>query len=185
MTYAFIGSECLTCLIQLIKGSSLEAGGRSAWLGLSRYCLHSILRCDTTLMKYLGYFRHPVSYLCQFTLASDLQIPYTQTNPRCREIQLFECLQFVECMRGSDVVILMGDFNTKPRHLAYSLLTKCMGLHDVFEKDPVDTCDLVSNIYTKKWMTPKRIDYMFYSDEFAANHSLILKVSHLYVSALL
>ena len=71
----------------------------------------------------------------------------------------------------------MGDFNTKPRHLAYSLPTKCMGLHDVFEKDPVDTCDLVSNIYTKKWMTPKRIDYIFYSDEFAANHSLTLKVT--------
>lgn len=92
----------------------------------------------------------------------------------------------MECTRGSDVVILMGDFNTKPRHLAYSLLTKCLGLHDVFEKDPVDTCDLVSNIYTKKWMTPKRIDYIFYSDEFAANHSLILKVrtagSHLYLS---
>lgn len=70
----------------------------------------------------------------------------------------------------------MGDFNTKPRHLAYSLLTKCLGLHDVFKKGPVDTCDLVSNIYTKKWMTPKRIDYIFYSDEFAANHSLILKV---------
>ena len=117
-----------------------------------------------------------MSYLCQLTVASNLYIPCTQTNPRCREIQLFECLQFVECTRGSDVVILMGDFNTKPRHLAYSLLTKCMGLHDVFEKDPVDTCDLVSNIYTKKWMTPKRIDYIFYSDEFAAKHSLTLKV---------
>lgn len=83
----------------------------------------------------------------------------------------------MEQTRGADPVILVGDFNTKPRHLAYSLLTSCLKLHDVFTEDPVDTCDLVSNIFTdRKRMTPKRIDFILYSDEFATSHILRLKV---------
>ena len=100
-----------------------------------------------------------------------------KVNPRCRDSQLFEVLQFVEQTRGADPVILVGDFNTKPRHTAYSLLTRCLRLHDVFEKDPVDTCDLTSNIFTdRKRMTPKRIDFILYSDEFATSHTIHLKV---------
>jgi endonuclease/exonuclease/phosphatase family metal-dependent hydrolase len=100
-----------------------------------------------------------------------------QANPRCRDSQLFEVLQFVEQTRGVDPIILVGDFNTKPRHTAYSLLTRCLGLRDVFEADPVDTCDLTSNIFTdRKRMTPKRIDFILYSDEFATSHTIQLKV---------
>ena len=83
----------------------------------------------------------------------------------------------MEQTRGTDPVILVGDFNTKPRHLAYSLLTRCLRLHDVFEEDPVDTCDLTSNIFTdRKRMTPKRIDFILFSDEFSTSHILELKV---------
>ena len=82
-----------------------------------------------------------------FAVSELLCISLLQTNPRCRDSQLFEILQFVEQTRGADPVILVGDFNTKPRHLAYSLLTRCLGLTDVFSEDPVDTCDLVNNIF--------------------------------------
>ena len=100
-----------------------------------------------------------------------------KVNPRCRDSQLFEVLQFVEQTRGADPVILVGDFNTKPRHTAYSLLTQCLRLRDVFEEDPVDTCDLITNIFTdRKRMTPKRIDFILYSDEFATSHAIHLKV---------
>ena len=122
-------------------------------------------------------FQNLAHFLLSLMLVSVIHVPCAQTDPRSRNNQIFEILQFVECTRGSDVVILLGDFNTKPRHLAYSLLTKCMGMRDVFEEDPVDTCDLVSNIYTKSWMTPKRIDYIFYCDKFSANHNITLKVS--------
>ncbi len=86
-----------------------------------------------------------------------------QTNPRDRDSQLFEIYQFVDSTRGSLPVILVGDFNTKPTHLAYSVLTKCLRLIDVFQDDPVDTCDRKSNIFTESHMTPKRIDFVFYS----------------------
>ena len=86
-------------------------------------------------------------------------------------------MQFVRAVRSSDPVIVVGDFNTKPKHLPYSLVTKCLGLQDVFELDPVDTCDLASNIFTKKGCTPKRIDFIFHSDELSS-HVLLDEVSH-------
>ena len=110
-------------------------------------------------------------------LFQKLSLFLIKTNPRCRDSQLFEVLQFVEQTRGADPVILVGDFNTKPRHTAYSLLTRCLRLRDVFEADPVDTCDLTSNIFTdRKRMTPKRIDFILYSEEFAISHTIHLKV---------
>lgn len=42
-------------------------------------------------------------------------------------------------------------------------MTKVLGLEDVYADDPVDTCDLKSNSFTKHHMIPKRIDYIFYS----------------------
>ncbi len=87
----------------------------------------------------------------------------SQTNPTNRDSQMFEIYQFVEATRGSMPVILVGDFNTKPKHLAYSVLTKCLRLQDVFQDNPVDTCDRKSNVFTESRMTPKRIDFVLFS----------------------
>ena len=88
---------------------------------------------------------------------------------------MFECYQFVQCTRGPDPVILCGDFNTKPSHTPYHLFTKCLGLKDAFLDLPLDTCDLTTNIYTVKTMTPKRIDYIFYADDNCPSHHLVLE----------
>ena len=108
---------------------------------------------------------------------SPLTHTHTQTNPKNRDSQLFEIFQFVEQTRANQPVILMGDFNTKPRHLAYNVLTKCLGLRDVYDDNPVDTCDLTTNVYTEKRMTPKRIDFILFSDEYCPSHSVSLLVS--------
>ena len=97
---------------------------------------------------------------------------------------MFEVYQFVDQTRGTLPVILLGDFNTKPRHLAYAVLTECLRLEDVYQDDPVDTCDRVSNIFTLKRMTPKRIDFVLYSDKSSSSHALELKVPQLSVAAL-
>lgn len=99
----------------------------------------------------------------------------THANPKCRESQMFECYQFVQRTRGNDPVILCGDFNTKPTHVPYDLFTKCLGLKDAFADLPLNTCDLTTNIYTVKHMTPKRIDYIFYGDENCPSHMLVLQ----------
>ena len=101
---------------------------------------------------------------------------HTQTNPRNRDSQMFEVYQFVDQTRGTLPVILLGDFNTKPSHLAYAVLTRCLRLEDVYQDDPVDTCDLKSNIFTEKRMTPKRIDFVLYSNKLSPSHALELKV---------
>ena len=72
---------------------------------------------------------------------------------------------------------MVGDFNTKPRHGAYSFLMSTLELQDAFQDLPLDTCDLTSNIFTKKHMTPKRIDYVFYTDKESASLSVAVKVS--------
>lgn len=74
------------------------------------------------------------------------------------------------------MVLCMGDFNTKPTHLAYSIMTKCLRLKDTFEDDPVDTCDLKSNLFTVERMTPKRIDFIFYSNEDSGSCSIKVMV---------
>lgn len=93
---------------------------------------------------------------------------------------MFELAQFINQTRKDSPIIVCGDFNTKPTHLSYkldqinsinfkthridySLMTKVLGLEDVYADDPVDTCDLKSNSFTKHHMVPKRIDYIFYS----------------------
>lgn len=108
----------------------------------------------------------------------------THLNPRRRDNQLFELVQMVEQSRGCDLVLVTGDFNTKPdtHCLQYNLLVKCLGLQDVFQDDPVDTCDLRSNIFTLSHMTPKRIDFIFFSDEFAANNTMTVKEKKLALS---
>lgn len=88
----------------------------------------------------------------------------THTNPLCRDSQLFEVCQLISNTRGSDLVILCGDFNTSESHPAYGLITTYLGLQDVFAGCTACTCDLKSNIYTKK-ANPKRIDFIFYSSE--------------------
>ena len=82
-------------------------------------------------------------------------------------------MQFVKSVRSTDPVLLMGDFNTKDKFLPYQLMTKCLGLQDVFRDNPVDTCDLTSNIFTKKGIKPKRIDFIFHSDELSINLCLV------------
>lgn len=82
----------------------------------------------------------------------------------------------MEQTRGADPVIMVGDFNTKPSHGAYSFLMSSLELEDAFHDLPLDTCDLTSNIFTKKHMTPKRIDYVFYTDKEAALLSANVKV---------
>lgn len=110
-------------------------------------------------------------------------VVYTlHVNPRCRDSQLFECVQFVERSRGNDMIIVTGDFNTKPSHAAYSMMIKCLNLKDVYEDNPVDTCDLPTNIFTLRRMTPKRIDFIMYSDEYCPQHSLSLQHRRLSLS---
>lgn len=102
---------------------------------------------------------------------------FLQLNPRQRDSQMFEIYRFVDQSRGHDPVIMTGDYNTKPSHHAYDFLTSSLDLDDVYQHDPTDTCDLTSNIFTKKHMTPKRIDYVFYSDRTSRSISLSLEVS--------
>lgn len=73
---------------------------------------------------------------------------------------------------------MTGDYNTKPTHDAYEFLTSGLELEDAFLDNPVNTCDLASNIFTKKkqGMCPKRIDYVFFSDKEATSLQLTLKV---------
>ena len=56
-------------------------------------------------------------------------------------------------------------------------LPSVLSLQDVFEDFPVDTCDLMSNIYTVRKMTPKRIDFILYSDELSTTTTLRLQVT--------
>ena len=102
-----------------------------------------------------------------------------QLDPRQRDSEMFEIFQFVDQTRGTDPVIMTGDYNTKPTHDAYKFLVTCLELEDVFQDDPVDTCDRASNIFTKKHMLmkPKRIDFVFYSNKTAASVELRLKVT--------
>ena len=98
--------------------------------------------------------------------------PPLQMNPRERDSQMFEIYKFVEQTRGRDPVIMTGDYNTKPSQHAYKFLVTALDLQDVYHDDPTDTCDLVSNMFTKKGMTPKRIDFVLYSDSRASSVSL-------------
>ena len=52
----------------------------------------------------------------------------TQTNGCCRESQIYEMTKLIDNYRGSDLVILCGDFNTGDSHPAYRLLTTYLGL---------------------------------------------------------
>ena len=71
---------------------------------------------------------------------------------------------------------MIGDYNTKTTQYAYEFLVTSLGLKDVFADDPVNTCDLLTNIYTKPNQTPKRIDYVFFSDEKSSLLRLTVKV---------
>lgn len=103
----------------------------------------------------------------------------THVNPRCRSSQLFQLMQFIHNIRHRDPVIVCGDFNTKDTNLEYQLMAKCLGLQDLFIDDPVDTCDIKSNVFTKDRHKPKRIDFIFYSDEFCSNQQLTSKSKRL------
>ena len=75
------------------------------------------------------------------------------------ESHLFEIFQFVEQTRGTDPVILVGDFNIKQYDLTYSLLTRCLRLRDVY-----------TEIYSEKPSDiPRRkedqVDFILISDE--------------------
>ena len=90
---------------------------------------------------------------------------------------MFEVFKFVKQTRGTDPVIMTGDYNTKPSHHAYQFLMSSLELEDVFQEGPVDTCDLTSNVFTKKHMTPKRIDFVLYTDTTADSLALSMQVS--------
>ena len=101
---------------------------------------------------------------------------HMQLDPRQRDSQMFEIYKFVEQTRGADPVILTGDYNTKPNFSSYKFLMSSLGLEDAFCDNPLDTCDLTSNIFTKKHMTPKRIDFVFYTDKEATSLSMAVEV---------
>ncbi len=71
---------------------------------------------------------------------------------------------------------MTGDYNTKPNHAAYDFLMASLNLFDVYSDDPVDTCDVATNIYRLS-APPKRIDFVLYSDKAATSLALALKVS--------
>ena len=92
---------------------------------------------------------------------------------------MFEIYKFVELTRGDDPVIMTGDYNTKPRHTAYDFLLTTLELEDAFHDKPLDTCDLTSNIFTKKHMSPKRIDFVLYTDKEASSLTMAVEVSEM------
>lgn len=65
------------------------------------------------------------------------------------------------------------------------LITKYMNFHDSFSDDPMDTCDLKSNIFTKSCMTPKRIDFIFYSNELSPHLRLSVVSKKLALSGMI
>lgn len=86
------------------------------------------------------------------------------TNGRYRDSQVYEMTKLIGGNRGSDPVILCGDFNTCDNSPAYRLLTHYLGLKDAFAGCTANTCNLSSNIYTKR-VKPMRIDFVFYSSD--------------------
>ncbi|CAI8014191.1 Putative neutral sphingomyelinase [Geodia barretti] len=88
----------------------------------------------------------------------------THTNGCCRESQMYEMTKLIDNYRGNDLVVLCGDFNTGDTHPAYRLITTYLGLKDAFAGCSVNTCNLGSNIYTKR-VRPARIDFIFYSSD--------------------
>lgn len=89
---------------------------------------------------------------------------------------MFEIYKFVEQTRGSDPVIMTGDYNTPPNHSGYNFLVTSLGLEDAFCDSPLNTCDVASNVFTKKNLTPKRIDFVFFTDKEATSLSLAVEV---------
>ena len=59
--------------------------------------------------------------------------------------------------------------------LTCRLLTECIGLRDAYTDDTVYTVDKHDNIFTKKTMKPKRIDFILYSDELSSRLTLELR----------
>ena len=89
---------------------------------------------------------------------------------------MFEMYKFVDQTRGRDPIIMTGDFNIESSHHTHKFLMSALDLQDVYQDNPRNTCDLVSNVFTKKNRTPKRIDYILYSDAKASSVSLALEV---------
>ncbi|MCG8624255.1 MAG: hypothetical protein MJE68_19960 [Proteobacteria bacterium] len=75
----------------------------------------------------------------------------------------------MEQTRGADPVILVGDFNTNPHHLAYSLITRCLRLRDIFIEK---FCDDAFN--KPRRVKKDTIDYSFISDDVATSATCCL-----------
>ena len=103
------------------------------------------------------------------TILCDFPLPLQTSGNPFQESQLFEILQFVEQTRGADPVVLVGDFNTTPHHLAYSLMTRCLRLHDIFTEK---FCD--SSYHKPRRAKEHTIDYIFISDEMSTSDTCSL-----------
>ena len=100
---------------------------------------------------------------------------YLQTHYEHQICHLFEIHQFVESTRGAYPVILVGDFNTRPHNLAYSLITRCLRLRDIYTEN---FHKRASNNKPRRAKNDT-IDFIFVSDEFCMTSSLTAKVCYL------
>uniref|UniRef100_T1PIX0 sphingomyelin phosphodiesterase n=1 Tax=Musca domestica TaxID=7370 RepID=T1PIX0_MUSDO len=84
-----------------------------------------------------------------------------------RVIQAFDTAQFIEATRwDSDVQILAGDLNTKPKDISYKVLLHTSEMTDTCNSDSVATNECKHNSYTPKKVLGKnpngfRIDHIF------------------------
>ena len=76
--------------------------------------------------------------------------------------QLFQAFQFIADTCGEDPAFFCGDFNMKDHELPYLVITDTLGFTDVFADDGRPTCHHPHNIYRSD--TPRRIDYIFFSN---------------------
>lgn len=89
----------------------------------------------------------------------------THTNGRVGASQIYEMTKLIANHRGTDPVIVCGDFNITDNSPTYKLLTDYLGLKDSFAGCSVNTVNLSCNCYTRTVEGPKRIDYVFYSSD--------------------
>lgn len=151
---------------------------------LHRYSLngfaHHIHRGDWFGGKIAGFCEVGIGNLRAAIYTTHLHAEYNRKNDLYlphRISQCFELAQFVRhTSRGSDFVILMGDFNIEPNDLGYHLVVNIAQLLDAWEcrqKDDSEelcagmTSDRPDNVFTsqsalKECPTGKRLDYILF-----------------------
>uniref|UniRef100_A0A914HW23 sphingomyelin phosphodiesterase n=1 Tax=Globodera rostochiensis TaxID=31243 RepID=A0A914HW23_GLORO len=106
----------------------------------------------------------------EYNRENDLYLPH-------RISQCFEMSQFIRhTSRGSDFVVVVGDFNLEPNDLGYHLIKNIAQLFDAWEirsnligtsQESGSTCERFDNYYTPKYALRdcpdgKRLDYVMY-----------------------